>query len=61
MILWTKVLIILISSNSNNMKFRTNFHGIFMDFTKVPWKSIKIPCNIVKKIFAAYAAILIFL
>ena len=46
--LWIKVLTILISNNSNNMKFRTNFHGIFMDFIKIPWKSIKIPCNIEK-------------
>jgi len=50
-------LIILISSNNKNMKFRTSFYGISMDFVKVPWKSIKIPCSIAKKNFAAYAAI----
>jgi hypothetical protein len=46
-------LIILISDHSKNMKIPWNFYG----FCKIPWKSIKIPCNKTKKNFAAYAAI----
>ena len=42
-------LIILISDNSKNRKFRTSLSWNFINSTKIPW-------NMTKKIFAAYAA-----
>ncbi len=53
MILWIKNRYFLISDNSKKQKISDYFHGIFMEFIKIPW-------NIAKKNFCRLRGKIIF-